>query len=154
MQSPSQAVARLDHHHHPCTDASKPALGLPQPRAWQGLNPGAPADRPCPRPTRPPRSQDGDFSEEHFRNTVNAALANNVGNMLNRTLNLLKKNCGGALPVGADELPAEHPLREAAARWAGRDCPWAPQGRARTQRAGVNATSSQPWGQLGATNTV
>jgi hypothetical protein len=37
--------------------------------------------------------------------------------MLNRTLNLLKKNCGGQLPVGADELPEDHPLREAAAKW-------------------------------------
>eukprot|EP00983_Pelagomonas_calceolata_P092046 1157623-Pelagomonas_calceolata.AAC.6 len=37
--------------------------------------------------------QDGDFSDERFRNTVNAALANNIGNMLNRSLNLLKKFC-------------------------------------------------------------
>jgi hypothetical protein len=39
--------------------------------------------------------QDGDFSEPRFREIVNAALANNLGNMLNRTLNLLHKNCGG-----------------------------------------------------------
>jgi methionyl-tRNA synthetase len=55
--------------------------------------------------------QDGDFSEERFRNVVNAALANDVGNLLNRTLTLLAKNCGGALPSGADEAPADHPLR-------------------------------------------
>jgi methionyl-tRNA synthetase len=59
--------------------------------------------------------QDGDFSEERFRAVVNAGLANDVGNLLNRTLNLLAKNCGGALPVGADAAaPEAHPLRVAA----------------------------------------
>lgn len=59
--------------------------------------------------------QDGDFSEERFRNVVNAALANDIGNLLNRTLNLLSKNCGGALPLDAAALPGDHPLRRAAA---------------------------------------
>jgi hypothetical protein len=79
--------------------------GMPQ------LQPPTPA-----RPALPPCSQDGDFSEEHFRNTVNAALANNVGNMLNRTLGLLRKNCAGVLPASAADLPEDNPLREAAAR--------------------------------------
>lgn len=51
-----------------------------------------------------PCRQDGDFSETRFRDTVNAALANNIGNMLNRTLNLITKNCGGVIPVGAGEV--------------------------------------------------
>jgi len=55
--------------------------------------------------------QDGDFSEERFRNIVNANLANDIGNLLNRTLNLLKKNCEGKLPVGAATLPQAHTLR-------------------------------------------
>ena len=38
---------------------------------------------------------DGDYSEERFIDIVNANLANTIGNMLNRTLNLLKKNCDG-----------------------------------------------------------
>ncbi|KAI3437932.1 hypothetical protein D9Q98_000376 [Chlorella vulgaris] len=59
--------------------------------------------------------QDGDFSEERFRNIVNANLANDVGNLLNRTLNLLKKNCGGALPIDTAAIPADHPLRVLAA---------------------------------------
>ena len=42
---------------------------------------------------------------------MNANLANDVGNLLNRTLNLLKKNCGGALPIDAAAVPADHPLR-------------------------------------------
>ncbi|XP_048572052.1 methionine--tRNA ligase, chloroplastic/mitochondrial-like [Triticum urartu] len=40
---------------------------------------------------------DGDYSEERFINTVNAHLANTIGNLLNRTLGLLKKNCNSTL---------------------------------------------------------
>lgn len=74
--------------------------------------------------------QDGNFSEEAFRDTLNADLANTVGNMLNRTLGLLHKYCDGKLPASADEAaPAvaqgdgdqrEHPLRAAAAEGAAR----------------------------------
>nr|AAN77311.1 Putative methionyl-tRNA synthetase [Oryza sativa Japonica Group] len=40
---------------------------------------------------------DGDYSEERFINIVNAHLANTIGNLLNRTLGLLKKNCKSTL---------------------------------------------------------
>ncbi|CAD6210122.1 unnamed protein product [Miscanthus lutarioriparius] len=40
---------------------------------------------------------DGDYSEERFINIVNAHLANTIGNLLNRTLGLLKKNCKSKL---------------------------------------------------------
>ena len=57
--------------------------------------------------------QDGNFSEQQFRDTVNACLANNVGNMLNRTLGLLRKYHGSVLPVSAAEAAGEdHPLRQ------------------------------------------
>ena len=59
--------------------------------------------------------RDGDFAEERFRAIVNADLANTVGNLLNRTLGLLKKNCGGAVPGDAAAIPPEHPLRSFAA---------------------------------------
>lgn len=62
-----------------------------------------------------PFGQDGDFSEERFRNIVNATLANDIGNLLNRTLNLLKKNCEGCLPIDSNALSADHPLRVTAA---------------------------------------
>lgn len=42
---------------------------------------------------------DGDYSEERFINIVNAHLANTIGNLLNRTLGLLKKNCQSTLVV-------------------------------------------------------
>ena len=59
--------------------------------------------------------QDGDYAEERFRDTVNAALANDIGNLCNRCLNLLKKNCDSTFPAAAAAVPADHPLRETAA---------------------------------------
>lgn len=59
--------------------------------------------------------QDGDFSELRFRDIVNAYLANSVGNLLNRTQGLLKKNCAGKQPVAACSIPEDNPLRAVAA---------------------------------------
>ncbi|APB33002.1 methionyl-tRNA synthetase [Gloeomargarita lithophora Alchichica-D10] len=42
--------------------------------------------------------KDGDFNEERFIQTVNADLANDLGNLLNRTLKLVHKYCGGKVP--------------------------------------------------------
>jgi methionyl-tRNA synthetase len=58
--------------------------------------------------------QDGDFSEERFQNLVNAGLANSLGNLANRSLTLLKKNCGGQFPVSASDIPEDNPVRIAA----------------------------------------
>lgn len=75
-------------------------------------NPPTLQPHPITTTTPPPsRPQDGDFSEERFRNIVNANLANDVGNLLNRTLNLLKKNCAATLPLDAAAVPADNPLR-------------------------------------------
>ena len=60
--------------------------------------------------------QDGDFSEQRFRDIVNAYLANSVGNLANRALNLLKKNCSGSLPAGAADIPPDHTMRELTVR--------------------------------------
>lgn len=45
--------------------------------------------------------QDGDFSEDRFQKIVNAFLANDVGNCLNRTLGLLHKFCNGQIPLSS-----------------------------------------------------
>lgn len=58
--------------------------------------------------------RDGDFQQDRFINIVNAGLANDVGNLLNRTLNLLKKNCDSILPYSAVDVPEDHPLRKQA----------------------------------------
>ncbi|MGK7942149.1 MAG: methionine--tRNA ligase [Crocosphaera sp.] len=56
--------------------------------------------------------KDGDFNETRFVNILNADLANDLGNLLNRTLGMTKKYCQGSLPpITAAELPQEHPLK-------------------------------------------
>jgi len=43
--------------------------------------------------------KDGDYNETRFINIVNADLANDLGNLLNRTLKMLGKYCGGVIPA-------------------------------------------------------
>lgn len=50
-----------------------------------------------------PFDQDGDFSREELQRRVNAELANNLGNLLNRTLTLVERNCGGVVPKAEPE---------------------------------------------------
>lgn len=43
--------------------------------------------------------QDGNFTEDDFKTRVNADLANNLGNLLNRSLNMTKKYLDGFIPA-------------------------------------------------------
>ena len=43
--------------------------------------------------------KDGDFTEENFITRINSDLANNLGNLLNRTLNLVNKNFSGVIEI-------------------------------------------------------
>lgn len=56
--------------------------------------------------------QDGDFSRAALVRRVNADLANNLGNLLNRTITLAERNCAGRVP--AAEMHKE--LQAAAAK--------------------------------------
>ena len=53
-----------------------------------------------------PFGQDGDFSMESFKNRYNSDLANNIGNLLSRTLNMAAKNIG-ELPK---KIEGDYPL--------------------------------------------
>jgi methionyl-tRNA synthetase len=56
--------------------------------------------------------KDGDFNENRFINVLNADLANDLGNLLNRTLNMVKKYCAGNVPpVASAAIPTDHPLK-------------------------------------------
>ncbi|BAZ08179.1 methionine--tRNA ligase [Calothrix sp. NIES-3974] len=56
--------------------------------------------------------KDGDFNEIRFINVLNADLANDLGNLLNRTLNMVKKYCGGKIPpVKSADIADSHPLK-------------------------------------------
>lgn len=46
-----------------------------------------------------PFGNDGDFSKERMIETINADLANNIGNLAQRTLSMIQKNCGGRVPT-------------------------------------------------------
>ena len=55
-----------------------------------------------------PFGNDGNFARENLINRINSELANNIGNLVQRTLSMVQKNCGGAVPdakgVKKDEL--------------------------------------------------
>ncbi len=57
--------------------------------------------------------EDGDFNETRFINTVNADLANDLGNLLNRSRGMLKKYCQNTLPAitGAD-IADDNPVKQ------------------------------------------
>ncbi len=59
--------------------------------------------------------RDGDFNEDRFINVLNADLANDLGNLLNRTLGMTKKYCKGIVPaIAVDDVSLEHPLKSIA----------------------------------------
>ncbi|MGL5793770.1 MAG: methionine--tRNA ligase [Waterburya sp.] len=56
--------------------------------------------------------KDGDFNETRFISVLNADLANDLGNLLNRTLGMLTKYCQGQPPqLTSTDYSSEHPLK-------------------------------------------
>jgi methionyl-tRNA synthetase len=56
--------------------------------------------------------RDGDFNETRFVNVLNADLANDLGNLLNRTLGMVKKYCQGNIsPLTRDDLSSDNQLK-------------------------------------------
>lgn len=57
--------------------------------------------------------RDGDFNETRFIDIVNADLANDLGNLLNRTLKMGLKYCEARVPeVKGEEIREDNPLKE------------------------------------------
>lgn len=51
-----------------------------------------------------PFGQDGNYSHEAIVNRINADLANDLGNLAQRSLSMIAKNCGGKVPVRGELL--------------------------------------------------
>jgi len=57
--------------------------------------------------------RDGDFNETRFIDTLNADLANDLGNLLNRTLGMAKRYCNLTVPqLSGDSFAPDHTLRQ------------------------------------------
>ena len=57
-----------------------------------------------------PFGNDGDFSRAALIGRTNGELADTLGNLANRTLSLIQRNCEGRLPAAADVTPADAEL--------------------------------------------
>jgi methionyl-tRNA synthetase len=54
-----------------------------------------------------PFGNDGNFSKERMASVINSELANNIGNLVQRTLSMINKNCEGKTPSSAKVTPAD-----------------------------------------------
>ena len=57
-----------------------------------------------------PFGQDGNYSHEAIIQRINADLANDLGNLAQRSLSMIAKNCGGAVPDWREAAPTAEDL--------------------------------------------
>jgi methionyl-tRNA synthetase len=62
-----------------------------------------------------PFGQDGNYTHEAIVNRINADLANDLGNLAQRSLSMIAKNCGGAIPEPSAPNEADEPILAASA---------------------------------------
>jgi methionyl-tRNA synthetase len=62
-----------------------------------------------------PFGQDGSYSHEAIVNRINADLANDLGNLAQRSLSMIAKNCGGKVPAPGELTEADRALLAEAA---------------------------------------
>ena len=61
-----------------------------------------------------PFGNDGDFSHRAMVNRMNGELANDLGNLAQRVLSMVAKNCGGQVPAHGELTADDRELRDAA----------------------------------------
>jgi methionyl-tRNA synthetase len=61
-----------------------------------------------------PFGQDGNYSRGGIVQRINADLANDLGNLAQRSLSMLAKNCGGVVPAPGEFTPADRTILSAA----------------------------------------
>jgi methionyl-tRNA synthetase len=57
-----------------------------------------------------PFGQDGNYSHEAIVNRINADLANDLGNLAQRSLSMIARNCGGAVPEPGELTQADRDI--------------------------------------------
>ncbi len=57
-----------------------------------------------------PFGQDGNYSHDAIVNRTNADLANDLGNLAQRSLSMIAKNCGGRVPANQNPAPADRAI--------------------------------------------
>jgi methionyl-tRNA synthetase len=62
-----------------------------------------------------PWGQDGNYSHEAIVQRINADLANDLGNLAQRSLSMIAKNCEGRVPAPGPLTPADEAILDAAA---------------------------------------
>ncbi len=62
-----------------------------------------------------PFGQDGSYSHEAIVNRTNADLANDLGNLAQRSLSMIAKNCGGVVPAHGEPTEADKAILDQAA---------------------------------------
>jgi len=67
-----------------------------------------------------PFGADGVFSNEALENRINADLANDLGNLINRTVTMIEKYFGGIIPTPGEELDPDGELKDMATRTSGK----------------------------------
>ncbi len=60
-----------------------------------------------------PFGQDGNFTHEAIVNRINADLANDLGNLAQRSLSMIAKNCGSLIPEPSALSEADEPILDA-----------------------------------------
>jgi methionyl-tRNA synthetase len=89
--------------------------------------------------------QDGNYSHEAIVARINADLANDLGNLAQRSLSMIAKNCDGSVPVcGALTAEDEHMLAAADGMYA--------KARAAMDRQAIKAWLDAVWSVVGETN--
>jgi methionyl-tRNA synthetase len=61
-----------------------------------------------------PFGQDGNYSHEAIVNRTNADLANGIGNLAQRSLSMIAKNCGGKVPARGNLTPDDQAILDEA----------------------------------------
>jgi methionyl-tRNA synthetase len=89
--------------------------------------------------------QDGSYSHEAVVNRLNADLANDLGNLAQRSLSMIGKNCGGVAPQPGALAQADEAILEAADALHGK-------ARAAMDRQGIKAYLDAVWGVVADAN--